>query len=182
MPRMSPFLCLRRGVSRLVDGAPVSGCFSLPTQRCFHWSGNSRAPDGAFLCLRRGVSRPGAFPSGRIGFSLPTQRCFHQCRKEVAGIDLFSAYAEVFPGYRPICGTSFTFLCLRRGVSVDEFNAGIAAAFSLPTQRCFQRPSRSVKRLCLFSAYAEVFLSKKLRTIRLYAFLCLRRGVSYLHG
>ena len=77
MPRMSPFLCLRRGVSRLVDGAPVSGCFSLPTQRCFHWSGNSRAPDGAFLCLRRGVSRPGAFPSGRIGFSLPTQRCFH---------------------------------------------------------------------------------------------------------
>ena len=141
MPRMSPFLCLRRGVSRLVDGAPVSGCFSLPTQRCFH-----------------------------------------QCRKEVAGIDLFSAYAEVFPGYRPICGTSFTFLCLRRGVSVDEFNAGIAAAFSLPTQRCFQRPSRSVKRLCLFSAYAEVFLSEKLRTIRLYAFLCLRRGVSYLHG
>ena len=117
---------------------------------------------GAFLCLRRGVS---------IGQAIRERQ-----------MELFSAYAEVFPGYRPICGTSFTFLCLRRGVSVDEFNAGIAAAFSLPTQRCFQRPSRSVKRLCLFSAYAEVFLSEKLRTIRLYAFLCLRRGVSYLHG
>ena len=178
MPRMSPFLCLRRGVSRLVDGAPVSGCFSLPTQRCFHWSGNSRAPDGAFLCLRRGVSRPGAFPSGRIGFSLPTQRCFHQCRKEVAGIDLFSAYAEVFPGYRPICGTSFTFLCLRRGVSVDEFNAGIAAAFSLPTQRCFLIVYTGILADHLFSAYAEVFPFYSQSKRAPPPFLCLRRGVS----
>ena len=180
MPRMSPFLCLRRGVSRLVDGAPVSGCFSLPTQRCFHWSGNSRAPDGAFLCLRRGVSRPGAFPSGRIGFSLPTQRCFHQCRKEVAGIDLFSAYAEVFPGYRPICGTSFTFLCLRRGVSDTSILQYGRTCFSLPTQRCFSVSPRVSVIDWLFSAYAEVFPPARVPRSLTQPFLCLRRGVSFL--
>ena len=158
MPRMSPFLCLRRGVSRLVDGAPVSGCFSLPTQRCFHWSGNSRAPDGAFLCLRRGVSRPGAFPSGRIGFSLPTQRCFCrriQCR-HCRG--LFSAYAEVFLGDAAITNAKIPFLCLRRGVS-ELIGVGVVSSpFSLPTQRCFQLAGR----------VGSLGVS----------FLCLRRGVS----
>ena len=152
------FLCLRRGVSHCFDAAAYAAGFSLPTQRCFLTQPLVEAqktlfsayaevfPIGArsdparktFLCLRRGVSRPGAFPSGRIGFSLPTQRCFHQCRKEVAGIDLFSAYAEVFPDTLQSGFSALTFLCLRRGVSdLDDFVRQLVV---------------------LFSAYAEVFL------------------------
>ena len=122
------------------------------------------------------------FESARWSFSLPTQRCFPPRGFPFRSNRLFSAYAEVFPSVPQRSGRDRSFLCLRRGVSQYGKSQKEIAAFSLPTQRCFQRPSRSVKRLCLFSAYAEVFLSEKLRTIRLYAFLCLRRGVSYLHG
>ena len=132
-----PFLCLRRGVSGARRMYLIMFPFSLPTQRCFCHPSNHYCLYWAFLCLRRGVSTTGYQPLPGSNFSLPTQRCFRRIRIRSPASPLFSAYAEVFPGYRPICGTSFTFLCLRRGVSVDEFNAGIAAAFSLPTQRCF---------------------------------------------
>ena len=92
-----PFLCLRRGVSYAEEGATLEWVFSLPTQRCFRYEGETRpAPDlfsayaevfpsrtarakrsRSFLCLRRGVS-PGYRKSDRIA-------------------PLFSAYAEVFP-------------------------------------------------------------------------------------
>ena len=137
MPRMSPFLCLRRGVSRLVDEAPVSGCFSLPTQRCFPPRGfpfrsnrlfsayaevfpsvpQRSGRDRSFLCLRRGVSRVQTDLWNLLYFSLPTQRCFCrriQCR-HCRG--LFSAYAEVFPLWERCDLDTLSFLCLRRGVS-----------------------------------------------------------------
>ena len=41
-----PFLCLRRGVSYAEEGATLEWVFSLPTQRCFRYEGETRpAPD-----------------------------------------------------------------------------------------------------------------------------------------
>ena len=52
------------------------------------------------------------------------------------------------------------------------------SAFSLPTQRCFQRRAFGEGAQVLFSAYAEVFLSARTRSPMRSPFLCLRRGVS----
>ena len=113
----SAFLCLRRGVSYAEEGATLEWVFSLPTQRCFRYEGETRpAPDlfsayaevfpsrtarakrsRSFLCLRRGVS-PGYRKSDRIA-------------------PLFSAYAEVFPRPPTTPIAKGSFLCLRRGVS-----------------------------------------------------------------
>ena len=42
----SAFLCLRRGVSYAEEGATLEWVFSLPTQRCFRYEGETRpAPD-----------------------------------------------------------------------------------------------------------------------------------------
>ena len=91
-----PFLCLRRGVSRLRSRLRFYAAFSLPTQRCF-FCGLDCIPPGLlfsayaevfptywrrsksylpFLCLRRGVSHP--------------------YRPKTRRPKLFSAYAEVF--------------------------------------------------------------------------------------
>ena len=74
--------------------------------------------------------------------------------------------------------TKRSFLCLRRGVSKNQYENGKGMAFSLPTQRCFcgvesERADRS-----LFSAYAEVFPVLGWVYWAICAFLCLRRGVS----
>ena len=50
--------------------------------------------------------------------------------------------------------------------------------FSLPTQRCFYYTTMVEGGLMLFSAYAEVFLIRRVRSDADHAFLCLRRGVS----
>ena len=195
------FLCLRRGVSpvRLCD---LPHCrFSLPTQRCFYLSEsaiNALALFSAyaevflnlaipilrgkpFLCLRRGVSVFRHLRGLLSAFSLPTQRCFRVdgVRKKEAA--LFSAYAEVFPGLL-LSGFCFTtFLCLRRGVSPLDYDALIGENFSLPTQRCFYFRRALWKGALLFSAYAEVFLSRTPQTLPQLPFLCLRRGVSTSH-
>ena len=52
------------------------------------------------------------------------------------------------------------------------------ANFSLPTQRCFLKPSGVHLRTMLFSAYAEVFPDDYDHHLEGGAFLCLRRGVS----
>ena len=133
-----PFLCLRRGVSYAEEGATLEWVFSLPTQRCFRYEGETRpAPDlfsayaevfpsrtarakrsRSFLCLRRGVS-PGYRKSDRIA-------------------PLFSAYAEVFPRPPTTPIAKGSFLCLRRGVSHQKREKGRRLIFSLPTQRCFR--------------------------------------------
>ena len=154
-----PFLCLRRGVSYAEEGATLEWVFSLPTQRCFRYEGETRpAPDlfsayaevfpsrtarakrsRSFLCLRRGVS-PGYRKSDRIA-------------------PLFSAYAEVFP--------------------VTAVLPAVSKNFSLPTQRCFLVVKRIREINALFSAYAEVFLSQIALSMMMLTFLCLRRGVSH---
>ena len=58
-------------------------------------SGNS------FLCLRRGVSDGVSQGCRRWHFSLPTQRCFFESDIAFLLVDLFSAYAEVFPLLSP---------------------------------------------------------------------------------
>ena len=50
-------------------------------------------------------------------FSLPTQRCFPSIESQPGDEVLFSAYAEVFPAGLRGTDASFSFLCLRRGVS-----------------------------------------------------------------
>ena len=72
---------------------------------------------GAFLCLRRGVS---------IGQAIRERQ-----------MELFSAYAEVFPAQGLSLQVESAFLCLRRGVSKALHTAAPSADFSLPTQRCF---------------------------------------------
>ena len=175
--RLTPFLCLRRGVSvanpknRIVDG------FSLPTQRCFQrWRSMGyccllfsayaevflvRAMSlkklPTFLCLRRGVSVTAYGRQAEIIFSLPTQRCFSDAPRWNPVEVLFSAYAEVFPLTVPANFSRSTFLCLRRGVSeVHEFRFSLCH-FSLPTQRCFPLRRSVIPFFPLFSAYAEVF-------------------------
>ena len=132
----------------------------------------------AFLCLRRGVSHGPGLSEIRPDFSLPTQRCFPEVSKDFLRIQLFSAYAEVFPAGVKKGDTIEPFLCLRRGVSiVAPFPAG-TDYFSLPTQRCFHHSLSYSIRSHLFSAYAEVFLGLLLRGRTPGTFLCLRRGVS----
>ena len=114
---VSPFLCLRRGVSAAVNLNGDFISFSLPTQRCFCKDPplcSSRSLFSAyaevfprrrargvrrctFLCLRRGVSVRCPHPPIQRDFSLPTQRCFP-----------LPPFFLRFPK---------TFLCLRRGVS-----------------------------------------------------------------
>ena len=112
----------------------------------------------AFLCLRRGVSEPDRSLHDDVDFSLPTQRCFPPEKGKGAALDLFSAYAEVFPVVsdalaalaaflclrrgvsipaRPFLVPGVTFLCLRRGVSDSRSETSRFSPFSLPTQRCF---------------------------------------------
>ena len=153
----------------------------------------------AFLCLRRGVSKLFDLDGLVTNFSLPTQRCFPPEKGKGAALDLFSAYAEVFPVVsdalaalaaflclrrgvsipaRPFLVPGVTFLCLRRGVSGRECRRSYHRHFSLPTQRCFRFEIRNIEIQSLFSAYAEVFLSSARWTTPCLTFLCLRRGVS----
>ena len=112
----------------------------------------------AFLCLRRGVSTD----------SVST----------LAKWILFSAYAEVFLFSAAAVAVTSPFLCLRRGVSHAFSEKKSETIFSLPTQRCFY-PAESPSVIAeLFSAYAEVFLSRDYCAYGGSAFLCLRRGVS----
>ena len=119
------------------------------------------------------------FRNYKKDFSLPTQRCFPPEKGKGAALDLFSAYAEVFPVVSDALAALAAFLCLRRGVS--RFTRAIAPSesFSLPTQRCFQMITTTTLKGVLFSAYAEVFLKKKPDYIAIATFLCLRRGVSH---
>ena len=114
-----------------------------------------------FLCLRRGVSICRGDDMARFSFSLPTQRCFRYRASEPCRNSLFSAYAEVFPWlpYRRYYGRPF--LCLRRGVSKTKHYDIYQIIFSLPTQRCFCRVHPATSYTVLFSAYAEVFLTKR---------------------
>ena len=111
--------------------------FSLPTQRCFQpaipffprgvlfsayaevFLTDNQASGllKTFLCLRRGVSKRKKWKKPPRNFSLPTQRCFSRIRFPHQSSDLFSAYAEVFPG------------------RVWSMTGDVG--FSLPTQRCF---------------------------------------------
>ena len=73
---------------------------------------------------------------------------------------LFSAYAEVFLS-RPFSSSPIAaFLCLRRGVSPEDWLFKCFDGFSLPTQRCFHQLSQCDETLLTF--------------------LCLRRGVSLI--
>ena len=54
--KITPFLCLRRGVSHVALVKRARLGFSLPTQRCFSTPTQRLASAAAFLCLRRGVS------------------------------------------------------------------------------------------------------------------------------
>ena len=214
-----PFLCLRRGVSAKSSETASAASFSLPTQRCFRFEIRnieiqslfsayaevflrfqfSSVGSLAFLCLRRGVSEPDRSLHDDADFSLPTQRCFPPEKGKGAALDLFSAYAEVFPVVsdalaalaaflclrrgvsipaRPFLVPGVTFLCLRRGVSGRECRRSYHRHFSLPTQRCFRFEIRNIEIQSLFSAYAEVFLSSARWTTPCLTFLCLRRGVS----
>ena len=112
------------------------------------------------------------------GFSLPTQRCFLPWIAIVFGMALFSAYAEVFLTETAVALQGGTFLCLRRGVSIERMGYGPIIPFSLPTQRCFFEFRCRCATLELFSAYAEVFLDQLALGGGLATFLCLRRGVS----
>ena len=154
----SAFLCLRRGVSYAEEGATLEWVFSLPTQRCFRYEGETRpAPDlfsayaevfpsrtarakrsRSFLCLRRGVSSAADYPDRERVFSLPTQRCFLVVKRIREINALFSAYAEVFLSQIALSMMMLTFLCLRRGVSHQKREKGRRLIFSLPTQRCFR--------------------------------------------
>ena len=177
-----PFLCLRRGVSGTHLATYCTGGFSLPTQRCFCILPFSFFPHATFLCLRRGVSIVAPFPAGtdyfslptqrcfnRRGdrhtvpsnFSLPTQRCFHHSLSYSIRSHLFSAYAEVFLKSPKISLRVHSFLCLRRGVSGGNGCVRDGSNFSLPTQRCFRYATRSLPFFHLFSAYAEVFPTRK---------------------
>ena len=94
-------------------------------------------------------------------FSLPTQRCFYGLSPCVLRVCLFSAYAEVFPTGMGDPHSSTAFLCLRRGVSISEGAEALEGNFSLPTQRCFSEDYGSLEPHQLFSAYAEVFPTRK---------------------
>ena len=198
-PVPHPFLCLRRGVSQArIQRQLTPQLFSAYAEVFLRFQFSS-VGSLAFLCLRRGVSEPDRSLHDDADFSLPTQRCFPPEKGKGAALDLFSAYAEVFPVVsdalaalaaflclrrgvsipaRPFLVPGVTFLCLRRGVSGRECRRSYHRHFSLPTQRCFRFEIRNIEIQSLFSAYAEVFLSSARWTTPCLTFLCLRRGVS----
>ena len=75
-PRLTPFLCLRRGVSFFSRRSCCDLTFSLPTQRCFPCIFREKIRNHLFSAYAE------VFPSLALGerlmkiFSLPTQRCF----------------------------------------------------------------------------------------------------------
>ena len=178
LPSRFAFLCLRRGVSVVVnvssDGTGLFSAYAEVFPRCIRFIKSS----SPFLCLRRGVSLPQTWSLQFSGFSLPTQRCFSLLGTPQGGVMLFSAYAEVFPGKYKNHFITGPFLCLRRGVSARCFLRDLHKDFSLPTQRCFPEALEARDVPVLFSAYAEVFRRLRHAAPRRVAFLCLRRGVS----
>ena len=98
--------------------------------------------------------------------------------RNIPNVGLFSAYAEVFLRVYKLRPNRFTFLCLRRGVSLNKQIAKNVSNFSLPTQRCFRQHPEPKRNYRLFSAYAEVFPGRVWSMTGDAAFLCLRRGVS----
>ena len=77
--------------------------------------------------------------------------------RNIPNVGLFSAYAEVFLASVALFFALVTFLCLRRGVSLQRVPDQPRGFFSLPTQRCFFPEEISFFAPLLFSAYAEVF-------------------------
>ena len=116
--------------------------------------------------------------SSHPSFSLPTQRCFSLISRSRDELELFSAYAEVFPGAPSTSLLPDAFLCLRRGVSLLDPRDQSFGVFSLPTQRCFLTRTTKPMSGSLFSAYAEVFPFYSQSKRAPPPFLCLRRGVS----
>ena len=112
-----PFLCLRRGVSYAEEGATLEWVFSLPTQRCFRYEGETRPAPDLFSAYAEVFLKRALDDVTTANFSLPTQRCFRSYADYLEAEKLFSAYAEVFPGARPPDPERTPFLCLRRGVS-----------------------------------------------------------------
>ena len=158
LARWLTFLCLRRGVSEVIDLSTDRSLLFSAYAEVFLQCRHCRGEAAAFLCLRRGVSQGAHHPGGRKSFSLPTQRCFFPALEQQCRSLLFSAYAEVFLNDRKTVLKEDAFLCLRRGVSDTRERRGLHLIFSLPTQRCFPREQPGRNARDLFSAYAEVFL------------------------
>ena len=100
--------------------------------------------------------------------------------RNIPNVGLFSAYAEVFLDHSHTLKVVWAFLCLRRGVSILQGMPVGNLSFSLPTQRCFYVDLVVAEGASLFSAYAEVFPYSVPSCIGVFAFLCLRRGVSHV--
>ena len=75
LPEIS-FLCLRRGVSNIINQSCYHDRFSLPTQRCFRGHCLPQLQERLFSAYAEVF--PGSADGSRLlhYFSLPTQRCF----------------------------------------------------------------------------------------------------------
>ena len=151
------FLCLRRGVSKPRVFRQQKMPFSLPTQRCFPEFSHPQQESRLFSAYAEVFPAEAPPPEGQISFSLPTQRCFFLSPVAKVSGSLFSAYAEVFHRNGGKDMDNKTFLCLRRGVSLNGDVLSCHDHFSLPTQRCFPASDPTQDIFKLFSAYAEVF-------------------------
>ena len=75
-PQSLPFLCLRRGVSGVIDRPKKKGALFSAYAEVFLAEPAFACNTETFLCLRRGVSRSAGMCTLATSFSLPTQRCF----------------------------------------------------------------------------------------------------------
>ena len=157
-----------------VPGARVS---SPPPRRCFHQFALHRlgakvfsAPAEVFPCNLANTAAANSLLRPRGGVSPkcdcihipsrsppPPRRCFHVHADGSRTDCVFSAPAEVFPGWpMEICRGS-RLLRPRGGVSCAGVGGERGGESSPPPRRCFFEALPRVGAFCVFSAPAEVF-------------------------
>ena len=93
---------------------------------------------------------------------------------------VFSACAEMFLAYAMRPGYFYCLLCMRRDVSGCYCHFRGVKKSSLHAQRCFQRNKKGKGSIPVFSACAEMFLTKESLKTWYDSLLCMRRDVSEL--
>ena len=133
---------------------------------------------GGFLRASGGVSETAIGSTVPITFSPRKRRCFWKTKSTWIKCTVFSAQAEVFPRRANSTTSCTCFLRASGGVSVSQVKYVMVEVFSPRKRRCFYAPYFTHILRMVFSAQAEVFLSKDGSSVWWGCFLRASGGVS----
>ena len=133
---------------------------------------------GALLRIRGGISYRNSRNKSQSSSSPHTRRYFTSTSVQFIDMELFSAYAEVFPRPRSRMWTGFSLLRIRGGISQTTDTPTTEPVSSPHTRRYFRLICRRMALCRLFSAYAEVFPPAGVSGLGHKSLLRIRGGIS----